>query len=54
LLTGGGSEGEIIREVILSASGNVDVNSKLPEMDEKYLKRFFGRRVNFSQGKKLN
>lgn len=47
-LTGKNTEGKIVREVILSASGSVEVASKIPEMDEKYLKRFYGRKISFS------
>lgn len=47
-LTGKNTEGKIVREVILSASGMVEVASKIPETDEKYLKRFYGRKISFS------
>ncbi|HBF86870.1 MAG TPA: hypothetical protein DDW54_04230 [Clostridiales bacterium] len=47
LLTGKNEEGRIIREVILSACGDVDVMTKLPEKDEKYLREFYGKRAHF-------
>lgn len=53
LLTGGNDEAKIVREVILSASGNVEVFSSIPEPDERYLKRFFGRRLSYFKGKGL-
>ena len=53
-LTGSLEECAIVREVILSSSGNVEVFSAIPELDEKYLKTFFGRRLSFLQRKKFN
>lgn len=39
------AEGRILREVILSASGKVEVNSELPEFDKKYLCAFYGDKL---------
>ncbi len=49
----GGGEGEIIREVLLSNCGEVEIRGNLPETDEKYLKEFFGDRVYFTQNSYL-
>lgn len=43
-------EGDVLREVLLSASGNVDVLSTLPEETVGYLKSFFGGRITFLKG----
>lgn len=43
-------EGDVLREVLLSASGNVDVLSTLPEETVRYLKSFFGGRITFLKG----
>lgn len=45
----GGGEGEIVREVLLSNCGEVEIRGKLPPTDEKYLKEFYGDRVYFTQ-----
>lgn len=45
----GFDEGEIVREVIMSGCGEVEIRGTLPETDEKYLKEFFGDRVYFAQ-----
>ena len=47
LLSGG--DGEIIREVLLSNCGEVEIRGEIPEIDEKYLKEFYGDRVYFMQ-----
>lgn len=44
----GGDKAKIVREVLLSNSGEIEVNGKLPEEDEYYLKEFFGERVFFN------
>ncbi len=41
------SEGKIVREVILSASGSVAVRQRLDKTDEKYIRRFFGSYAKF-------
>ncbi len=46
----GGAEGKILREVILSASGRVEVGSEIPEADRKYLRDFYGGRISFKTG----
>lgn len=43
----GGRDGKILREVILSASGRVEVGSEIPEADRKYLRDFYGGRISF-------
>ncbi|MBQ9485252.1 MAG: hypothetical protein IJU83_00270 [Clostridia bacterium] len=44
----GGEEGEIVREVLLSDCGEVEIRGVLPPTDEKYLKEFYGDRVYFT------
>ncbi|MDD7214051.1 MAG: hypothetical protein PUH90_01960 [Clostridia bacterium] len=46
-LTGGDDEGRIVREVLLSASGSVSVKTALPQLDEKYIKLFYGAHAVF-------
>lgn len=41
--------GEIVREVILSASGRVEVLSELSETDRKYLKDYYGGKISFKK-----
>ncbi len=48
-LTGGG-ECKIIKEIILSSSGEVELTSPIPERDEYYLKEFFGEKIFFGRG----
>lgn len=45
----GGEEIPVIREVLLSGCGEVEIRGALPEEDEKYLKEFYGDRVYFAQ-----
>ena len=45
----GGGEGEIVREVILSNCGEVEIRGDIPPTDEKYLREFYGDRVYFAQ-----
>ncbi len=45
-----GAEGRILREVILSASGRVEVGSDIPEADRRYLRDFYGGRISFRAG----
>lgn len=40
----------LIREVILSNGGEVEITGKIPSDDEKYLKRFYGSKIIFSTG----
>ena len=43
-----GGEGiEIIREVLLSNCGRIELTGKVPETDEKYLKEYYGGKINF-------
>ena len=46
-LTGSADEGRIVREVLLSASGSVSVKTELPQLDEKYIKLFYGAHAVF-------
>lgn len=48
-----GEKEDIIKEILLSASGNVQVFSNLSEKEEKYLKGFFGGRITFLKGSLL-
>lgn len=45
----GGEDGEIVREVLLSNCGEVEIRGTLPPVDEKYLKEFYGDRVYFAE-----
>ena len=40
-------KGDLVREVLLSSSGSVEVFSGVDERVVCYLKRFFGRRISF-------
>ena len=48
-LTGGGECG-LIREIILSSSGEVELSSPIPKRDEYYLREFFGDKIFFGKG----
>lgn len=51
ILTDNGiQKGKIVREVLLSASGEVELNDKVSEVDEKYLKEYFGDKILFGKG----
>ncbi len=50
LLTGDSGEIPIVKEILLSGAGEVELGSPLPEKDEFYLKEFYGDRVRFNQG----
>ena len=41
-------EGKIIREVILSGSGEVELCDKPPKLDEFYLKEYYFDKISFS------
>ncbi len=45
----GGGDGEIIKEVLLSNCGEVEIRGAIPPTDEKYLKEFYGDRIYFTQ-----
>ena len=45
----GRKEPSVIAEVLIAEGGVIEVDGKLCETDEKYLKEFFGSRVYFSQ-----
>lgn len=46
-LAGGDGDGRIIREILLSASGSVGVKSRIPELDEKYIRMFYDKHAVF-------
>ncbi len=43
------SDCHLIKEIILSNSGEVELSSPLPEQDEFYLKQFFGNKIFFNE-----
>lgn len=45
-----GNDANIVKEVVLSASGQVELCEKLDELDEFYLKEFFGDKIFFGSG----
>jgi hypothetical protein len=46
----GGDKVSILREVLLSNCGEIELSGSLPDDDEKYLKEYYGDRIVFSQG----
>ena len=48
-LTGEG-DCRLIREIILSSSGEVELSAPIPKKDEFYLKEFFGEKILFGKG----
>lgn len=46
----GDGELAVLKEVLLSNCGEIELSGKIPESDEKYLKEFFGDRIFFSAG----
>ncbi len=46
----GGEEVRILREILLSNCGEVEISGAIPEEDEKYIKEFYGDKIYFSQG----
>lgn len=50
----GGEDGKIIREVLLSGCGEVEIRGSVPPIDEKYLKEFYGDRVYFTARNIIN
>lgn len=47
-LLGGGSEASIIREVLLSNCGEIELTGSLPEEDEFYLKEYYTDKIVFN------
>ena len=43
----GGEDAKILREVILSDCGEVEIRGEIPPTDEKYLKEFYGDKIYF-------
>lgn len=50
LMDKGLEEGRIVREVLLSGCGEVEIHSPLPATDEKYLKEYFGDKIILGRG----
>ncbi|MBE5743889.1 MAG: hypothetical protein E7358_04145 [Clostridiales bacterium] len=48
LLSGDSGEISIVKEILLSGAGEVELGTKLPKNDEFYLKQLYGDRVRFS------
>ena len=46
----GGGEINVVKEIILSSSGEVELDCKLSEKEEFYLKDFFGDKIFFRKG----
>lgn len=46
----GGEKLSVLKEVLLSNCGEIELSGRLPEDDEKYLKEFYGDRIFFSAG----
>ena len=46
----GGDSVKLIREVILSDCGEVEISGKIPDRDEYYLKEFYKDKIYFSTG----
>lgn len=50
LLSGDSGELPIVKEVLLSGAGEIELGSPLPSSDEGYLKEFFADRIRFQEG----
>ncbi len=50
LLGEGAIEYGSIKEILLSGAGEIELGSKLPDNEEKYLRDFYGERVTFQEG----
>lgn len=46
----GDGEGGVVKEVILSSSGEVELDCKISDLEEYYLKEFFGDKIFFRKG----
>lgn len=46
----GGGELSVLKEVLLSNCGEIEVSGAIPEGDDKYIKEFYGGRIIFSEG----
>ena len=49
-LLGGGDNVRIVREVLLSNCGEIELTGEIPAEDEKYLKEFYNDKIYFSGG----
>ena len=45
-----GEQVKILREVLLSGCGEVEIAGKVPQEDERYIKEYYGDKIFFSQG----
>ncbi len=43
----GGENTKLVRELILSNCGEIEVTGKIPELDEKYIREYYGDKVCF-------
>ena len=50
LLSGDSGKLPIVKEILLSSAGEIELASKLPIDDERYIKEYYGDRVLFSSG----
>lgn len=50
LMDKGMQDGKIIREILLSGCGEVEVNCPLSKIDEHYLKEYFGDKITLGKG----
>ena len=48
LLSGDSGEIPIVKEILLSGAGDVELASPLPKIDEEYIKQLYGDRVRFA------
>ena len=49
LMNGNFTGGRIVREIILSGGGIIELSGKLPEIDEFYLKEYYGGKVTITE-----
>ncbi len=50
LTDGNLNDGYIIREILLSGGGEVELSSEIPEKDRFYLKEYYGNKIFFRKG----
>ena len=50
LMDKGLKEGRVIREVLLSGGGNIELNSPLNCEDERYMREYFGGKITLGKG----
>lgn len=54
LMDKGMDEGHIIREILLSGCGEVEISGQLPSTDEHYLKEYFGDKIIWAGQNQFN